>query len=306
MENPFWRSFSMEMPNGLRTSSTLCPARTRRGARVAQFRQELSQQHLISYFRSAEELASLVSAAIYRVEMTRQMNLESLNIKATFNEPFRRNGPVTDSTLFEISNVIAGPEKVQAIQVNIGAGSDWWMSRLYFICSLASDLTSIEVVVFERGSMNPNEKDAQRFLGTIHPRIVKERLAAQYEKLQQYEKAITESERASDLFGEVNRRAQIWMQTVDHGGGEGQHAAFVSEPNLEGWLSPYLIRQAIDWDPTDNAALRMQRILDWPMRFVPVTEKGVFKQVVGKHALTEQVARLFIREQVSRGLSTMR
>lgn len=33
------------------------------GARVTRFRQELSQQYLINYFRSAEELAGLVSAA---------------------------------------------------------------------------------------------------------------------------------------------------------------------------------------------------------------------------------------------------
>lgn len=276
------------------------------GGSVARFRQELSQQYLVSYFRSAEELASLVSAAIYRTEMARQMDLESLNIKATFNDPFKRNGPVTDSTLFEISNVIAGPEKVQALQVNIGSGSDWWMTRLYFICSLASDLTSIELVVCEAGASTYNDSQPRRFIGTIHPRIVKERLASQYEQLNRYECAIKESEPASDLLTEVSRRANVWTNIVDPGGIEAHQAIFVTEANLGRWLSPYLIGQAVDIDAGVNAALRVQRILDWPMRFVPITENGQFKQVVDKQALTEQIARLFIREQVSRALSTVR
>lgn len=276
------------------------------GTKVARFRQELSQQYMISYFRSAEELASLVSAAVYRTEMARQMDLESLNIKATFNDPFKRNGPVTDSNLLEISNVIAGPDKVQALQINIGSGSDWWMTRLYFICSLAADLTSIELVVFEAGPSNLTETPPRRFVGTIHPKIVKERLASQYEQLRRYEIAAGENESASDLQAEVTRRANVWTDIVDPNGSEGHQPVFVTEANLERWLSPYLIDKAVDIEAGVNAALRMQRVRDWPMRFVPITENGQFKQVVDKRAITEQIARLFIREQVSRALSTYR
>jgi hypothetical protein len=46
----------------------------------------------------------------------------------------------------------------------------------------------------------------------------------------------------------------------------------------------------------------MQRLIDWPMRFVPVVQNGQFVRVVDKEALTEQIARLFVREQVSRAL----
>jgi len=88
--------------------------------------------------------------------------------------------------------------------------------------------------------------------------------------------------------------------------GERSIATFVTKRGLERWLNPYLITQAIDWEPGENAALQMQRLVDWPMRFVPVVEKGRFDRVVDKNALTEQVARLFVREQVSRPLSTIR
>ncbi len=276
------------------------------GARITKFRQELSQQFLINYFRSAEELASLVSAAVYRAEMARQMDLESLNVKATFNGPFKRGGSVDDSSLEEISNAIAGQEKVQALQINIGSGSDWWMTRLYLLCSLAADLTNIELVVFEAGSDLPGGNEPRRFIGTIHPAIVKERLSSLYDELRNYDAAITGVERDRDLGGEVRRRGAIWTSRIDPPGNEAHRTVFVTEANLERWLAPYLIKQAIELEPTTNAALRMQRILDWPMRFVPISEGGQFKQVVDKHALTEQVAKLSIREQVARALSTIR
>jgi hypothetical protein len=138
---------------------------------------------------------------------------------------------------------------------------------------------------------------------TIHPKIVKERLSSQFDQLRNYEIAVAASESAADLYGEVNRRAHLWTSDSNT---EGPRPIFVTEANIERWLSPYLIRQAIDIEAGVNAALRMQRVLDWPMRFVPIAENGQFKQVVDKQALTEQVARLFIREQVSRALSMVR
>jgi uncharacterized protein YbjT (DUF2867 family) len=50
----------------------------------------------------------------------------------------------------------------------------------------------------------------------------------------------------------------------------------------------------------------MQRLLDWPLRFVPLTEDGRFVRVVDRQGLAEQIARMFVREQVSRALSTTR
>jgi hypothetical protein len=36
----------------------------------------------------------------------------------------------------------------------------------------------------------------------------------------------------------------------------------------------YLTTQAIDWEPRDPSAFQIQRLLDWPARFVPVVEGG--------------------------------
>jgi hypothetical protein len=270
------------------------------GKEVSRLRQEVGQQYLVSFFRTPEELASLVSAAVYRVEMSQQIKLDSLlHIQPQFNEPFKRSEGLYDISLNEIKRVITGPQEVQALQINIGRGLDWWMTRLYFLSSLAIDLTSIEVIVFVDG--------AETFIGIASPRVVKERLALAYPMLKQYEDALAQPEPTLlDLVGEVDRRAHLWTEQMNAAGGEHSKTAFVSKGALERWLNPYFITQAIDWEPDDNAALQMQRLIDWPMRFVPVVEKGKIARVVDKQTLTEQVARLFVREQVSRALSTIR
>jgi hypothetical protein len=269
------------------------------GKAIAALRDEVTQQYLTSYFRSPEELASLVSAAVYRVEMGRQMTLESLRVEPRFNQDFIRNGPVVDSTVLEIKNVIAGPAPIDALEINLGQGFDWWMTRLYFLSSLAADLTPIEIIVFV--------SEGRSFVGAVHPRIVKEQLEQRYPMLREYADSNAAAVRAGDLGSEVDRRAMTWTQHMTSKlGAEGTAPVMVTRRELEGWLKPYLVTEAIDWDPGSNAAIRMQRLLDWPMRFVPVLENGQFTRVVDKQKLTEQVARLFVREQVSRALSTMR
>jgi hypothetical protein len=207
---------------------------------------------------------------------------------------FRSNG-----LLDTIIQGIAGPQELQALQINISQGRDWWWTRLYFLSSLAADLVSIEAMVFV--------DERKKFIGIANPRIVKERLAQLSPIIKQYEDSLARSGTTSaDLQSEVRRRAALWEDQMKEVEGERSIATFVTKRGLERWLNPYLITQAIDWEPGENAALQMQRLVDWPMRFVPVVEKGRFDRVVDKNALTEQVARLFVREQVSRALSTIR
>jgi hypothetical protein len=270
------------------------------GKAVSRLRQEVAQQYLVNFFRTPEELAGLVSAAVYRVEMSRQIKLESLHIDVQLNMPFiRSDGTLSDTTLDTIKRVITGPQEIQALQINIGQGLDWWVTRLYFLSLLAADLTSIEAMIFV--------DEAETFIGIANPRIVKERLAQAYPMIKQYDDALAQAgPPLADLPNEVERRANFWTTQMGAAGGEDSMTAFVAKRDLERWLNPYLITRAIDWEPGDNAALQMQRLIDWPMRFVPVVEKGKFARVVDKQTLTEQVPRLFVREQVSRALSTIR
>jgi len=267
-----------------------------RGRAVLRLRQEIGEKYLVSYFRSPEELAALVSAAVYRAEMSRQIQLDALAIEARFNEPFRHGGSVSDTSVDMIKDVIAGPE-VQALQIDIGRGKEWWLTRLYFLASLAADLTSIGITVFTR--------DDNVFVGVAHPQIVRERLSQENPSLERYENALRRRRTSlRDMRAEVDSRATLFRTTV--GQDERASPEFVTSSLLERRLSNYLITQGIDVAAGENPSLQMQRLIDWPMRFVPVVEEGRFARVVDKQALTDQVARLFVREQISRALSTLR
>ena len=265
------------------------------GHAIASLRDEVTKLYLTAYFRSPEELASLVSAAVYRAEIGRQMTLESLRIESRLNEPIVRTGPVMDSTVRTIKSIILGPEPIDVLEIDIGKGFDWWMTRLYFLASLAADLTSIEMIVFV--------SEGRNFIGITYPRVVKEQLQQRYPDLQRFADLNAGAVRAADISAEVERRARVWES---HIGNEANAPVMVTRRELEGWLKPYLIREAIEWEPGANDAIRMQRLLDWPMRFVPVVENGTFARVVDKQALTQQVARWFVREQVSRATSMIR
>jgi Domain of unknown function (DUF4062) len=268
-----------------------------KGQRILSLRNEISQNYLVSFFRNADDLASLVSAAIYRREMDRQMNLESLQIDLSLSEPFTRQNRLTDSSLYEIKEKIANTEEVGAFQINLGNGTNWWSTRLYLLAALAADLTDIQTMVF----VDANEN----FVGMMSPAIVKERLSQIHEVLRRYEKSL-KVKQTGDIKTEVEHRVNHWdnfMQTVQ---GEETVKTFVTKKNIKRWFSSYMVERALEWESNDSSTWQMQRLIDYPMRFVPITEKGKFVRVVDRQALTEQIARLFIKEQVSRSRSMTR
>jgi hypothetical protein len=148
--------------------------------------------------------------------------------------------------------------------------------------------------------------DDRVFIGATSPRIVKECLARLYPVLAEYEQLVSQGQVAGDLQSEVQRRADLWNTHMLSRGSEEILRAYVTRRELKRWFGVYMITQGIDWEMGDVSAFQIQRLIDWPMRFVPVIEQGKFARVVDKLTLSEQVARLFIREQVSRARSISR
>jgi hypothetical protein len=295
------------------------------GTAIAQLRREIERDRLVSYFRTPDELAGLVSAAVYREEMGRRMKADSLNVDVRINAMgIEKGGPgLAISSLEMIVDILTGPEERQALLVDIGRGRTWWMSRLYFLASLAADLSEIEAVVFV--------DEAKEFVGMADTGVIKERLARQHDRIGAYERALRKETTtggsgpgtAGNLEQEIGSRVTIWNTTWTRSGkapnGEADSPAHVTRRALRRWLGPYMITEAIHWHASENSAVQMQRLIDWPMRFVPVVgpvvgtngadvggQEGRFERLVDKRALTEQIARLFVREQVARALSTVR
>lgn len=267
-----------------------------KGQRILALRNEISQNYLVSFFRNADDLASLVSAAVYRREMDRQMDLESLQPNLSLNDLFNNQGSFS-SSIGLIKTQIAGAEGVGALQINLGNGNNWWSTRLYLLASLASDLTDIQTMIFV---------DARKsFVGMASPSIVQERLLQSHETLRRFEKSL-KVRQTTDIEAEVECRVKQWEEFMSEIGGEEKVKTFVSKKNIKRWFGSYMVERALEWESNDPSTWQMQRLIDYPMRFVPITESGKFVRVVDRRALTEQIARLFIKEQVSRSRSMIR
>jgi hypothetical protein len=149
---------------------------------------------------------------------------------------------------------------------------------------------------------NSVHRQGGSFVGIADPGIVLEKLDRLESRLSRYPLLAKDRTAVADLAGEIERRANVWRTTVDD---EQTGAVFVTRRDLRRWLGPYMIDQAVEWDAQrGNSALQLQRLLDWPMRSVPIVEAGRFTRVVDKQSLAEQIARVFVRDQVVRALST--
>ncbi len=265
-----------------------------RGVRVAELRKRVSEAHVVAFFHTPEELAGLAVVALYRLEINRQIGFQSLKIGLTLNAPFRRDDFLTDTSLYEIQSKVS--ETFDALSINIGAGTEWWSTRLYFLASLAADLLETAAMVFL--------DDSGQFIGMVPPRIVKERLADAYPPLRAYEQAVGGASRVPDLRGEVARRAGVFMKEIDNTPGqEARLKVFVTAQALRSWFGDVMVAQALDVALGEPSIWDIQRIIEWPMRYVPISEDGKFTKVVDRQSLAEQVAKLFVREQGLRARS---
>ena len=268
----------------------------KQGQRIAAFREHVSREHVAGFFSDPEQLAALAGAAVYREEVGRGLNIGELRIDATLNAPFTRDTGLQDTTLFEIKNGIAAAADAHGLEIDLGHGATWWSTRLYLLASLADELTSVGSLVFV--------KHQRQYVGVSPPAIVRERLAHHYPQLKAYEDVLINRVREPDIQREVEQRVQLWETTMAQHGGKSNIQTFVTPAQLSAWLSPFMVTGTVQRDARLPTVLEMQRIVDWPSDFVPMTDDGRFVRMIDKSAMVEQVARWFIAEQVAR-LHTM-
>jgi hypothetical protein len=179
---------------------------------------------LISFFRTPQDLAALVTPAVYRQEMKRQMGLESL--------------PVHSISGIENAEITSNQHSASHCRLdrNLGLGYRYRSgrlmvsTRLYFLSYLAVRLTQIEVIVFVSAGV-----------GVANPTIVKERLEKFYPPLfgsdPQNNQTISQSAASGDLSTEVQRRTDEWKAYMGKIS-EASLKTFVTKRQLKEWLGP--------------------------------------------------------------------
>lgn len=268
------------------------------GLRINELRDRLSSQHLTSYFTTPDDLAALVSAAVYRQEVEFQLKLRSLQEvdahRWFMNPESTQPYALQDTTMMSITEMITGVEDATYMVVDLGAGKSWWSTRLYFLASLAVDFTDVRLLVFI--------DQHRRLFGVSTPVAVREAIARRSEPIMKYEQRVSVSPQLPDIDQELNRRGAEWEAIMTEVGGESEVKSWVRKQEIRRWLGDALIEKRIEWSSDEQdqrkVAERIDRIIEWPHRFVPMEQQKKFFKIVDREALTEEIAKLFVSDRV--------
>lgn len=269
------------------------------GRRIKDLRAYLSERHMVAFFNSPDHLAKEVLAAVRRQELSEQLELKSLQavdarIWMMNPEAISPHG-LYDTTMVTITDQIQALDVESYMIVDLGAGKNWWSTRLYFLASLLVDLSVVRLLVFV-----DTEK---RLFGVSNALAVRDILGGRIRAVRRYEENLALGDPMPDLEDELNRRGIAWENEMQNAGGEQSVKTWVRKQELRRFLGDSLIQRAVDWpmdekDPGSSVLEVVDQIIKWPQDLVPITRDEKFFKVVERIALTEEMANIFVNERL--------
>ena len=271
------------------------------GKRIRVFRDHLRNRQLVSDFTTPDELAALVGAAVYRQEVERELQLRSLQEvdwrDCFMNPEAAQPHGLYDTTMISITQMIKGTQDQTYLVVDLGVGRNWWSTRLYFLASLAVEFTDVGLLVFI--------DQQRRLLGVSSPEAVRSSLSHRMGTIAEYERRVAGGAALPALDAELNRRGSEWEAVMTASGGEAEVKTWVRKQDIRRWLSDALVEKRIEWSSEEpdqrKVAERIDRIIEWPHRLVPVEQARRFFNVVDREALTQEIAKLFVSDRLRTG-----
>src|SRR5205085_424714 len=166
-------------------------ATTNGGAQVLSLRSRLGSEYLAGIFRSPDDLASQVAAAVAVQGVTRHVVdrvLLATSVASAEMESFAKGEEVT-STIGNIAKMIREPGTSRALVLAIDDGERWWSTRLFLLASLLRSLTSVRQIVFC--------DMVGRFLGMASPSAILDGLAETFPVLDEFRRELRKGEASS-------------------------------------------------------------------------------------------------------------
>ena len=82
--------------------------------------------------------------------------------------------------------------------------------------------------------------------------------------------------------------------------GERSLKRWVRRRDIRDWFGDDLLTKSVDLSETEDSdtafARQMERLVDWPHPFAPIETEGRLISVVDKSEVTEEIARIYLRE----------
>jgi hypothetical protein len=286
------------------------------GDDVSRLRALLGTNYLAGIFRTPDDLASQVAAAVSAQGLTRHMVdrvLGETSVASPDMDAFAQGDAVSDSTLLGIKQMIQRAGTARALVLQIGEGERWWSTRLFLLSSLLNALTDVRQLVFSNSE--------GRFVGMASPSAVIEGLRNSYPELDQFARQLNGGvpPPSLDIERETDRQTSAWnafallsppmMLEVPPPAGminERPLKVGVRGPLLERWLGERWVGRCIRVEGNDLSMSQVQQIVDSLLPDVPVQrrrkapEVGFQLLVVDRDAFALELAREWVRSGLPR------
>ena len=286
------------------------------GEDISRLRSQLGTDYLAGIFRTPDDLASQVAAAVSAQGLTRHMVdrvLGETSVASQDMDMFAQGIQVNDSTLMSIKKMIRGSGSARALVLQIDDGERWWSTRLFLLASLLRSLTAVRQVVFS---------DVQgRFAGMASPAAIVEGLSTAFPELDEFARILRKEQASSDIERETDRQTNAWNLFLvgptfvtkllpPSGNMEEVLKVGVRPALLNQWLGERWVNRCIRIDGNDLSMSQVQQIVDSLLPDVPVQRPmkaplaGVELLVVDRDAFALELAREWVRSGLPR--STVR
>jgi hypothetical protein len=275
------------------------------GEDVSRLRALLGTDYLAGIFRTPDDLASQVAAAVSAQGLTRHMVdrvLGETSVASADMDRFAKGNKVDDSTLLSIKEMIKRSGAARAIVLQIDEGERWWSTRLFLLASLLRSLTAVRQLVFCDAS--------GRFAGMASPVAVVEGLTRAFPELDEFARKLRQDEQSSDIERETNRQTNAWNAFISPPmrpeNSEQNLKVGVRAQLLERWLGERWVGRCIRVDGNDLSMSQVQQIVDSLLPDVPVQrrkkvlETGFELLVVDRDAFALELAREWVRSGLPR------
>jgi hypothetical protein len=280
--------------------------------RIRAFRDRLMSDHIVSFFSTADELESLVGAAIARSRLSRQVEINRIGP----GNPIQGAATTPDSTYAGgIIGVISNSAMERVVTIDVA--SVWWSTRLYLLAYLLERFTSVRRILIVH---------CGEFVGLLPlPQIIRT-VGAMHVELRRFEVSVRAHKPEPDVIREAEalvgrfqaafapspparrpekgpRHAPPPPDPTD-ASREQELQVTVTSANLRHWFQESLLTSPLTLTRlTPASPLDLMRIFDYPGDFVPVivgqgeaSSQQSRCHVIDKAALSLQLARSYVAD----------
>jgi hypothetical protein len=277
---------------------------TRSGGNIARFRSLLGTNYLAGMFRTPDDVASQVAAAVAAQGLNRFMVervLAQTSVNAGEMGGFGEGQALEDSTILSIKHLVAGAGSTRAIVVDLGDGDRWWSTRLFLLSSLLHGLTGVRQLVF---------RDARGcFCGMASPAAVLDRFTAAFPLCATFLAELRKGEPSLDIERETDRQVSLWKGIHNAPAGPGEFIAKVGlrAELLERLLGERLITRCVRVDAQGLTMAQVQQLVESPLPDVPIDRQlaegpqaAYELQVVDRDSFALELAREWVKTGLPR------